>query len=138
MAGKNPYLDAPEAPVATRPFRVLVIGEDDREVALDIDPATLPNDEPGLPGSLLSILLARGMELEHSCGGVCACSTCHVYIEAGGASCNEANDDELDMLDTAPALRPSSRLGCQCVPDGSADLRVRIPKWNRNAVKEGH
>ena len=138
MAGKNPYLDAPEAPVATRPFRLLVIGEDDREVALDIDPTTLPNGEPGLPGSLLSILLARGMELEHSCGGVCACSTCHVYIEAGGASCNEANDDELDMLDTAPALKPSSRLGCQCVPDGSADLRVRIPKWNRNAVKEGH
>ena len=138
MAGRNPYLVAPDAPVATRPFGIVVVGEDGEEVRLSVDPAALPNGEPGLPGSVLSILLAGGIDLEHSCGGVCACSTCHVYVEAGAASCNESNDDELDMLDTAPALRPSSRLGCQCVPDGSADLRVRIPKWNRNAVKEGH
>jgi 2Fe-2S ferredoxin len=138
MAGKNPYLVAPEAPVATKPFRIVVVGEDGGEVTLAVDPSTLPNDEPGLPGSVLSILMAAGIELEHSCGGVCACSTCHVYVESGGRSCNEANDDELDMLDTAPALKPSSRLGCQTVPDGSVDLRVRIPKWNRNAVKEGH
>ena len=71
-------------------------------------------------------------------GGVCACRTCHIYVESGASSCNEANDDEADMLDTAPALKSTSRLACQCVPDGSAALRVRIPRWNRNAVKEGH
>ena len=138
MAGKNPYLVAPDAPVADRPFTLVVIDEAVKEVTLAVDPARLPNHEPGLPGSVLSILLAGGVDLEHSCGGVCACSTCHVYVEGGAASCNEANDDEADMLDTAPALKSSSRLGCQCVPDGSADLRVRIPRWNRNAVKEGH
>ncbi len=138
MAGKNPYLSAPDAPVATRAFSVLLIGEDGGEVRIAVDPAALPNDEPGLPGSLLSILMGAHHDVEHSCGGVCACSTCHVYVEAGGDSCNEANDDELDMLDTAPALKPTSRLACQCVPDGSKDLRVRVPKWNRNAVKEGH
>ncbi|MEN9786350.1 MAG: 2Fe-2S ferredoxin [Pseudomonadota bacterium] len=135
MAGRNPYLTAPDAPVATRPFSIVVVG-DDGELRVDVDPSTLPNDEPGLPGSVLSILLAAGLDVEHACGGVCACSTCHVYVEAGGARCNEANDDEADMLDTAPALRATSRLACQCVPDGGADLRVRIPRWNRNAVRE--
>ena len=88
--------------------------------------------------SLLELAMDHGINIEHACGGVVACSTCHVYVEAGGDSCNEASDDELDMLDTAPALKPTSRLACQCVPDGSQDLRVRVPKWNRNAVKEGH
>ena len=42
------------------------------------------------------------------------------------------------MLDNAPGLTPDSRLACQAVPDGSADIVVRIPDWNRNAVKESH
>jgi len=138
MAGKNPYLVAPEAPIADRPFSLVVIDEAGKEVRLAVDPAGLPNAEPGLPGSVLSILLAGGVDLEHSCGGVCACSTCHVYVEAGAGACNEANDDELDMLDTAPALKATSRLSCQCVPTGASDIEIEIPSWNRNAVKEGH
>jgi 2Fe-2S ferredoxin len=42
------------------------------------------------------------------------------------------------MLDEAPALTPDSRLSCQCVPDGSADVEVVIPRWNRNQVKEAN
>ena len=42
------------------------------------------------------------------------------------------------MIDSAPAVRSTSRLACQCVPDGSTDIVVEIPTWNRNAVKEGH
>jgi 2Fe-2S ferredoxin len=40
-----------------------------------------------------------------------------------------------DMLDEAP-VTPESRLSCQCVPNGTTDIVVVIPKWNRNQVKE--
>src|SRR5689334_24279127 len=34
--------------------------------------------------------------LFRSCGGVCACSTCHVVVHQGLESCNEATDAEYD------------------------------------------
>ena len=49
-----------------------------------------------------------------------------------------ATEDEEDMLDEAPALTPESRLGCQCVPNGTADVEIEIPEWNRNLVREEH
>jgi 2Fe-2S ferredoxin len=61
-----------------------------------------------------------------------------VIVREGEPSCNEATEDEEDMLDLAPGLTPQSRLACQCVPDGSTDLVVEIPSWNRNLVSEGH
>ena len=88
-------------------------------------------------GSLLAIAEEAGVEINHSCGGVCACSTCHVYVQKGAKSCSPASEDEEDELDKAPAVTPDSRLSCQCVPDGSADVEVVIPKWNRNQVMEG-
>jgi 2Fe-2S ferredoxin len=61
-----------------------------------------------------------------------------VILREGSQSCNEPTDDELDMLDQAPGLEPESRLGCQAVPDGSCDVVIEIPDWNRNLVKEDH
>jgi 2Fe-2S ferredoxin len=29
-----------------------------------------------------------------------------------------------------------SRLGCQCVPDGTRDMVIEIPEWNKNFAKE--
>jgi len=72
----------------------------------------------------------------YACGGVCACSTCHVIVHEGLESCNEPTDAELDQLDDAPGLEVKSRLGCQCVPDGTRDLVVEIPEWNKNFAKE--
>ena len=69
---------------------------------------------------------------------MCACSTCHVVFREGGDSCNEATDEELDQLDNAPGLEPESRLACQAVPDGSKDVVVEVPDWNRNHVREEH
>jgi 2Fe-2S ferredoxin len=51
-------------------------------------------------------------------------------------SCNEATDAELDELDEAPGITPKSRLGCQTVPDGTTDIVVEIPEWNKNYAKE--
>ena len=90
----------------------------------------------GHPGSLLDIALKNDIEIDHSCGGFAACSTCHVIVREGLSSCNETSEDEDDMLDEAPGLTPNSRLSCQCVPDGSVDLVVEIPAWNRNLAKE--
>ena len=71
-----------------------------------------------------------------ACGGKCACSTCHVIVHEGLESCNEATEAELDELDMAPGITPKSRLGCQCVPDGSVDIVVEIAEWNKNYAKE--
>ena len=76
--------------------------------------------------------------MDHSCGGVCACSTCHIIVREGLESCNEATEDEEDMLDLAPGLDPNSRLACQCVPNGTQGIIVEIPEWNRNLVSEDH
>ena len=48
------------------------------------------------------------------------------------------DDDELDMIDEAPGVTTESRLACQCIPNGTQDLVVEIPAWNRNLVKEDH
>ena len=42
----------------------------------------------------------------------------------------------LDELDEAPGITPKSRLGCQTVPDGTTDIVVEIPDWNKNYAKE--
>jgi 2Fe-2S ferredoxin len=139
MAGVNPYIRKVEAAKAGRPFTVTYVDEETgKRTEVRVDPATLELGHLGLDGSLLDIAEASGVEINHSCGGVCACSTCHVYVAQGLGSCSAATEDEEDELDQAPAVTPESRLSCQCVPDGSADLLVVIPKWNRNQVKEGH
>jgi 2Fe-2S ferredoxin len=61
-----------------------------------------------------------------ACGGVCACSTCHVYIEEGASLLSEADEDEEDILDKAFDVQMSSRLGCQAklLRDGLVTLRI--------------
>jgi 2Fe-2S ferredoxin len=79
------------------------------------------------PGaSILDAAELAGVELPHNCGGVCACVTCHVWVEEGRASLSEPSEREDDKLDEAVGLAPSSRLGCQARV-GAADLVVRIP-----------
>lgn len=139
MAGVNPYIKPPDAKPATCPFRITyVFGDTKEETVVEVDPAKIPYARTGQPGSILEIALGNGVVIDHSCGGVCACSTCHVIVQEGLESCSEATDDELDMVDTARGVTTESRLACQCVPDGSCDLVVEIPAWNKNLVKEGH
>lgn len=131
--GHNPYIDQDVPP----PKKAYTLHLKNTGQSFDVDPENLP-DHDGLKGSVLSILLAHGVDIDHSCGGVVACSTCHIYVNKGGDTAPEAIDEEEDQLDFAPAVRESSRLACQCVPDGSEDVEVEIPQWNRNEVSEGH
>ena len=103
-----------------------------------MDPEHVPYAREGLPGSLLDIATGFHMGLDHACGGVCACSTCHVIVHEGLESCNDTSEDEDDMLDEAAGVTLQSRLACQCIPDGSQDIEVEIPSWNRNEAKEAH
>ena len=139
MGGTNPYIDQVAADLPRGKYLVtFVFGDPPSERTVEVDPAALPYGHDGLPGSLLDIATGAGIPLDHACGGVCACSTCHVVVEEGFDTCNELLEAEEDMLDLAPGLTPNSRLGCQAIPNGTRAVRVRIPAWNRNLVSEGH
>jgi ferredoxin len=93
------------------------------------------------PGqNLLEVAMGNGINIEHACGGVCACSTCHIYVEKGMDQLSEATEAEEDRVEEAPGLQRNSRLSCQCVVQaqgaGKGPICVRVPSWNRNAVKE--
>ncbi len=91
-----------------------------------LEPITLNNIEPGQ--SLLEVALIHDIDLHHNCGGVCACSTCHLYLEKGEDLVEELSDKEEDFIDRAINPRLSSRLGCQCVLlDGDGDIEVTLP-----------
>jgi 2Fe-2S ferredoxin len=135
MGGKNPYITPAKVDLPTRKFKVVFANAG---VEFEVDPSELPYGRDGLPGSILDIASAAGVHLDHACGGVCACSTCHVYIREGLESCSEPTEDEEDMLDDARGVETCSRLGCQCVPNGAMDVVVEIPEWNRNLVSEDH
>lgn len=134
MGGVNPYIDQPDV---ERPTKVYKITFQPMNVTVEVDPDRIPYEDHGLPGSILDIALAHGIEIDHACGGVCACSTCHVVVKEGFDSTNELVEAEEDQLDNAPDVKSTSRLACQAVPNGSTDVIVEIPAWNRNLVQEG-
>ena len=139
MGGVNPYIKNPDAPRPEKPFTVAFVDEETgTSKTYLMDPAKFPYGHIGRDGSLLAIAEEAGVEVNHSCGGVCACSTCHVIVRKGLESMQEASEDELDQLDNARGLTPQSRLACQAVPDGSCDVVIEIPSWNRNLVGEVH
>lgn len=104
-------------------------------ITLDYNPETMPYSEHGLQGSLLDIALNHGLQLEHACGGSCACTTCHVIIRQGAEHLSDMEEDEADRLDTAWDLTTHSRLGCQAVVTG--DVVCELPMYTRNYVQEG-
>jgi len=90
-----------------------------------LEPRTLENIPAG--ESLLDIIEDNGMHLNSNCGGVCACSTCHVYINEGEDFLEEISDKEEDFIDRAVNPRLESRLGCQCIvltDDAVVDVTV--------------
>jgi ferredoxin, 2Fe-2S len=77
--------------------------------------------------SILEVALKNGIEIHHNCGGVCACSTCHIYIDKGEQHIEELTDKEEDFIDRAKNPRISSRLSCQCaLLAGSGDVTVTV------------
>lgn len=73
-----------------------------------------------------------------ACGGVCACSTCHVYVTQGGNLLSESEDDELDILDKAFDVRSTSRLGCQAKIERDGLVVLEISRESRDAYYNEH
>ena len=73
-----------------------------------------------------------------ACGGVCACSTCHVYVEQGAELLSEAGEDEEDILDKAFDVKMSSRLGCQAKIEKDGLVVLRISKESLDAYYNEH
>jgi 2Fe-2S ferredoxin len=100
-------------------------------------------DEPGLEPvvfehvvagqSLLELALINNIELHHNCGGVCACTTCQVYIVRGMGHIDEITIKEKNFVARALNPAPASRLSCQCLLlNGSGEVEVRIPDQSMN------
>ncbi|MBL0332608.1 MAG: 2Fe-2S iron-sulfur cluster binding domain-containing protein [Chlorobiota bacterium] len=76
--------------------------------------------------NFLDLAMQNEIDLQHNCGGVCACSTCHVIVKKGFETLSEMEDDEADQLDEAEGLTIYSRLGCQSKIYGDAVVEVPL------------
>lgn len=86
--------------------------------------------------TICDALLNNGVEIEHACGKVGACTTCHVVVQHGFDSLNAMDENEEDMLDRAWGLQPHSRLSCQAVVEDGDEVVVEIPMYSINHAQE--
>lgn len=95
--------------------------------------------EVPLGASILSAARAVGAPEGSRCGGVCACSTCHVYVVSGSELLSRRSEDEADLLElSARDRRPASRLGCQAMVVADGDIDVTISEESFRAFLDGH
>lgn len=73
-----------------------------------------------------------------ACGGVCGCSTCHVYVKKGLGDLSEASEREEDIMDKAFDVRADSRLGCQSKILRDTTVVVEISRESRQAFLDEH
>jgi 2Fe-2S ferredoxin len=85
--------------------------------------------------SILDAAEKGDAQVGHSCGGVCACSTCHVWVRKGLETLSEQDDMELDRLDLAYDVKPTSRLACQAKLQ-SQDVEVWITEESLKAFMD--
>tara|TARA_A100001015_G_scaffold278402_1_gene338557 strand:+ start:263 stop:574 length:312 start_codon:yes stop_codon:yes gene_type:complete len=84
--------------------KIIITNRDGKKHEIDADPNF----------TLMEAIRDKGFDIEASCGGCCACATCHVYInEKWKTRVTKLNDDEDSMLDLAFDVRENSRLSCQ-------------------------
>ena len=73
-----------------------------------------------------------------ACGGVCACSTCHVYVKQGLDALPPPSDREEDIMDKAFDVKANSRLGCQSKILKDVTVVVEISRESRQAFLDEH
>jgi 2Fe-2S ferredoxin len=124
-------LSVPPAPNMVR----VTFEPEHKTVEFDFD--SLPYEGHGEPMSFLDVAENYDIFLDHACGGVCACTTCHLHIKQGEGGISEPEEKELDRLELSPGLQLNSRLGCQAIIEKPGTYVVEIPSWNKNYVQEG-
>lgn len=77
---------------------------------------------------VMEIIRDYGLPIKAECGGCCSCATCHVYVdEAWVDKLYPPQEEEQDLLDTAPDVRDNSRLSCQILMSEELDgLKVTL------------
>jgi ferredoxin, 2Fe-2S len=113
-----------EAETEKKTYKVTFIQRNGEAVTVDYEPGVTPYHEHGLEGSFLDIALNYHIDLQHACGGNCACTTCHVIIKEGEENLSEMADDEEDRIYLADNLTLHSRLGCQAVVKGDVTVEI--------------
>jgi 2Fe-2S ferredoxin len=88
--------------------------------------------------SLLEASSKAHAQVGSACGGVCGCSTCHVYVKQGLADLSPAEDREEDIMDKAFDVRPTSRLGCQAKILRDTTVVAEISRESRQAYLDEH
>ncbi|WP_374763997.1 2Fe-2S iron-sulfur cluster-binding protein [Yunchengibacter salinarum] len=90
--------------------------------------------EPGT--TVLQLAQELGLDMEGTCEGHMACSTCHVIVDdADFDRLPESCEEEEEMLDLAAGVTATSRLGCQIVLSPAMDgLRLTLPRVSRNMM----
>ncbi len=78
-----------------------------------------------------------GAKIGSACGGVCACSTCHVWVREGLPSLSEQSEKEMDILDKAFDVKGVSRLSCQSEL-ALAEVVVEITQESRKTYFDEH
>jgi 2Fe-2S ferredoxin len=88
--------------------------------------------------SLLDAAARAQVPLGGACGGVSACSTCHVYVQSGAEALADEDDAEADALDKAFDVRPTSRLGCRARVACDGTIRVELSRESIEAYENEH
>ena len=67
--------------------------------------------------------------IDGDCGGICACATCHVYVdEKWKAETGGRSEQETSMIAFSPILEDNSRLCCQIkMREGLDGLVLHLP-----------
>jgi len=90
--------------------------------------------------NLLDIAREHDLNIDGSCGGCCACSTCHVWIEDPWFNkLPPASTMEEDQLDNAQQIGPYSRLCCQLTVTKDMDNAIiTIPQSSSTGAHHHH
>ena len=94
------------------------------------EPAREKQELSGIDGgqTLLEVLLRHDIEIHHNCGGVCSCTTCHLYIDQGMEYIDIKEKREEDFIKRARHPQENSRLGCQSLLlEGGGEIIIRVP-----------
>ena len=97
-------------------------------ISIDVKPGT----------SILEAAKKSHAQVGYACGGVCACSTCHVYVKEGLTNLSEMGEREEDIMDKAFDVKATSRLGCQSKIQSDTTIVVEISRESRQAFLDEH
>jgi 2Fe-2S ferredoxin len=92
----------------------------------------------GVGTSLLEAAAKAHLPVGSACGGVCACSTCHVYVTQGAHLLSGDEKEETDVLDKAFDVRARSRLGCQARVIADGTIVVTITRESLESYENEH